>query len=208
MNLKGNIIVISGPSGTGKSSLIKKLFTDYGDELYFSLSSTTREIRKGEKEGINYHYISKEEFLRGIEEGEFLEWAEVHNNYYGTSLKLVKEALDAGKIVIFDIDVQGYKIVKEKLKNLVTSIFITTPNYLTLEKRLYERGTDNQEIILRRLQNSKIEIQAIENYDYVIINDDFARAYSAFEDIFLSVKHKKNTFDLTSFIQSWSSNKI
>lgn len=207
MDLKGNIIVISGPSGTGKSSLIKKLFETYKDELYFSISCTTRQIRDGEAEGVNYHYITKEEFLEGIEKGEFLEWAQVHNNYYGTSLELVKKALEAGKIAIFDIDVQGFKIVKEKLNGLVTSIFITTPDYETLEQRLYGRGTDNNEIIQRRLRNSKIEIQSIDMYDYVIVNDNLSQAYSAFEDIFLSVKHKKNSIDLASFIKSWSSSK-
>lgn len=116
------ILLISGPSGSGKSSLIKRLFAEF-DNLYFSISSTTRAPREGEKDGVNYYFISKEEFEKGIANGEFLEWACVHNNFYGTNLRPVKAALDAGKVVVFDIDVQGFELANKHYKDEITSVF-------------------------------------------------------------------------------------
>ena len=113
--MKGFILLVSGPSGSGKSTLLKKLFMEFKDELYFSISSTTRASREDEKNGVHYHFISEVEFQNGIKNNHFLEWARVHENFYGTSLKHTEDALNNGKIVIFDIDVQGFKIVREKL---------------------------------------------------------------------------------------------
>ena len=109
--MKGQILIVSGPSGSGKSTLLSRLLKEEKD-LYFSISTTTRAPRQGEAHGVNYYFTDEKEFKKGIDEGEFLEWACVHNNYYGTSLKPVLRALDAGKIAIFDIDVQGFNIAK------------------------------------------------------------------------------------------------
>jgi len=127
--------VLSGPSGAGKSSLIHKIMDDIG-ECYFSISTTTRPIRKGEKDGVDYYFVDEEEFKREIEEDQFLEYAIVHGNYYGTSLKPVKKALSKGKLVIFDIDVQGNSAINNRLGDITTSVFITPPTLSELKKRL------------------------------------------------------------------------
>ena len=143
----GVVLVLSGPSGAGKSSLINKIADDIGD-YYFSISTTTRPMREGEEEGIHYHYVSKEEFEQDIEEDSFLEYAVVHGNYYGTSLKPVRAALSEGKLVIFDIDVQGNTAVNNRLGDITTSVFITPPSLSELKRRLVNRSTDTQEVIV------------------------------------------------------------
>lgn len=144
--MSGQILILSGPSGSGKSTLLSKLMKEF-DGIYFSISSTTRSIREGEIAGVSYHYISEDEFKRGIDEGKFLEWAQVHKNYYGTSLEPVEAALKAGKIVIFDIDVQGFHLAQKKYGEIITSVFVTTKNRDELKKRLKLRGTDSDEVI-------------------------------------------------------------
>ena len=116
------MLIISGPSGSGKSSLMNEMFKKI-DDIYFSISTTTRVKREGEAEGVDYHYITKKEFKSDIEEGLFLEWAKVHDNYYGTSLKPILKSLHDGKLVVFDIDVQGHKIAREKFGDAITSVF-------------------------------------------------------------------------------------
>ena len=132
---KGAILILSGPSGCGKSTLLKEVYKDISD-YYFSISTTTREPRTGEENGVDYLFTSKEEFEKDIQNDDFLEYAKVHDNYYGTSLKPIKEALEQGKLVIFEIDVQGHEIVRNKLDSIVTSVFITTPSLTLLEERL------------------------------------------------------------------------
>ncbi|RXJ65559.1 guanylate kinase [Halarcobacter ebronensis] len=175
MGKKGAILILSGPSGCGKSTLLKKVYEEIED-YSFSISSTTREPRVGEKDGVDYYFITKEEFEEGIKKGEFLEWANVHGNYYGTSLKPIRAAVDEGKLVIFDIDVQGHNIVRKKLDDIVTSVFITTPSLKELENRLNSRNTDSKEVIERRIENAKTEIKSFKKYDYLIINDDLEKA--------------------------------
>lgn len=152
-------------------------------DIYFSISTTTREIRKGEVDGINYHYISKEQFKTEINEGLFLEWAEVHENYYGTSLKPIEKAIKEGKLVVFDIDVQGHEIVKKRYNHIMTSLFITTPDVQTLEKRLTNRNTDTLEVIQNRIQNAKSEMARVDEYDYLLINDYFEKALDEFKSV-------------------------
>ncbi len=198
----GNIVIISGPSGCGKSSLITEILREEKD-VYFSLSSTTREIREGEAEGINYHYITKEQFKQEIGENAFLEWAEVHGNYYGTSLKPIYKALQEGKLVILDIDVQGHQIVKKKFSRILTSIFLTTPSKNELQKRLQNRGTDGEETIQRRLKNAIIEMDRIDEYDYLIVNDDFTIALQQLRTVIKTSRLKPTLEDIKHFVAQW-----
>jgi len=200
--MTGGLLVLSGPSGCGKSSLVNEILKEE-KEVYFSISTTTREIREGEQEGINYFYVSKEEFQKGIENEEFLEWAKVHGNYYGTSIKPVKKALSEGKLVIFDIDVQGHEIVKKKFPLLTTSVFITTPTIKELENRLIKRATDDTATIQKRLINAKKEIQRADEYEFFIINDDFSKALEELKSIIKVAKIKKPLEELKSFIKNW-----
>ena len=200
--MSGALVVISGPSGCGKSSLVNEILKDEKN-VYFSISTTTREIRDGEKEGVNYFYVSKDEFENGIKEGEFLEWAEVHGNYYGTSLKPVKKALSEGKLVIFDIDVQGHKIVKEKFPLLTTSVFITTPTLKELERRLKNRATESEEVIKNRIENAKDEIKRADEYEFFIVNDDFSKALEELKSIIKVAKIKKPLEEIKNFIKNW-----
>ena len=202
MKKKGAILIISGPSGCGKSTLLKEVYKEIGDDYYFSISSTTREPRVGEKNGVDYFFIKKEEFLEDIEAGHFLEWAEVHGNYYGTSLKPIKEALSEGKLVIFDIDVQGHDIARKKLNSIITSVFITTPTLSELERRLNNRATDSKEIIENRIKNAKYEIKYFQKYDYFIVNDDLETASKQLVSIANITRIKSTIFD-SKLPESW-----
>jgi len=198
----GVVLVLSGPSGAGKSSLINKIADDIGD-YYFSISTTTRPMREGEKEGIHYHYVSREEFEQDIEEDSFLEYAVVHGNYYGTSLKPVRAALSEGKLVIFDIDVQGNTAVKNRLGDITTSVFITPPSLSELKRRLVNRSTDTQEVIENRLQMAKREIQRTSEYDYVVINDDLDVAADVLRQIAITARLKIPQNKINRFVQEW-----
>ncbi len=197
----GALVVLSGPSGCGKSSLVNEILKY--EDAYFSISTTTREIRDGEEEGVNYFYVSKEEFKKDIEDGNFLEWAEVHGNYYGTSIKPVLKALDEKKVVIFDIDVQGHEIVKKKFPLLTTSVFITTPSQKELENRLINRATDSEEVIQNRLINAKEEMKRADEYEFFIINDDFSKALNELKKIIEVAKLKKPLKFIEDFGSSW-----
>ncbi|WP_086298731.1 guanylate kinase [Campylobacter devanensis] len=201
--MSGQILIISGPSGSGKSTLLSRLMAEF-DNLYFSISSTTREPRAGEKNGVDYNFISTDEFKQGIEQGKFLEWANVHKNYYGTSLEPVEKALKDDKIVIFDIDVQGFHLAMKQYKELITSVFITTKDRLELKKRLIKRGSDDEQTIENRLFNAATEIAHIGEYDYLIINDDLDSSYEKLKAIFISMRSKTQSFILNDVIESWS----
>lgn len=197
--MKGNLLVISGPSGSGKSSLMKELLSAIGDS-YFSISSTTRAIREGEQDGVNYHFISKTEFEQDIDAGFFLEWAKVHDNYYGTSLKPILKELHEGKLVICDIDVQWHKIAREKFGNLITSVFITTPDQKSLKERLTNRGTDTHEVIEKRLLNAVSEMTRMREYDYLLVNDDFNATFTSLLCIAKASRTKMALYDTGDFI--------
>ncbi|HFU75725.1 MAG TPA: guanylate kinase [Arcobacter sp.] len=199
---KGAILILSGPSGCGKSSLLKKLYEKI-DNYYFSISTTTRAPREGETDGVDYFFTSVEAFEEDIKNGNFLEYAKVHNNYYGTSLKPVKKALNDGKLVIFDIDVQGHDLVRKQLNSVTTSVFITTPSLKELEKRLTARGTDDIDVIEKRIKNSKIEINSIDLYDYVIINDNLELTASQLESVAKASLIKGSLFEKEVLINEW-----
>ena len=201
--MKGQILIVSGPSGSGKSTLLSRLLKEEND-LYFSISSTTRAPRQGETEGVNYYFISEDEFKKGIDADEFLEWACVHGNYYGTSLKPVLKALEEGKIAIFDIDVQGFNIAKSKFAQNITSAFITTASKNELKSRLQNRGTDSAETIEKRLINAVGEMEHILEYDYFLINDDLQNCYENLSGILRSMRLKTSNLDAKEIIDKWN----
>lgn len=199
---KGAILVISGPSGCGKSTLLKEVFKNISN-YYFSISVTTRKPRVGEVNGVDYIFVSKEEFEKDIEEGNFLEYAKVHDNYYGTSLKTTIQALNEGKLVIFDIDVQGHHIVRKEMHDRLTSVFITTPSLQILQDRLNSRGSDNLEIIEKRLKNAKKEIEFFSEYDYLIVNDNLEIATNQLIYIANITRIKTKLFDKDKIVSNW-----
>ena len=196
------ILVLSGPSGAGKSTIINNA-APYIGSYYFSISTTTRPPRDGEMNGREYYFVTKEEFERDIEAGDFLEYAKVHDNYYGTSLKPVNEALNEGKLVIFDIDVQGHKLVREKLNDITTSIFITPPTISELERRLNLRSLDDPSIIQKRITNAKKEIESIKEFDFVIINETIEQATKEFIIIANAARLKRSYEETDNIVKSW-----
>jgi len=200
--IHGAVLVLSGPSGAGKSSLIHKIMNDIG-ECYFSISTTTRPIREGEADGVDYYFVDEEEFKREIEEDQFLEYALVHGNYYGTSMKPVKKALAEGKLVIFDIDVQGNSAINSRLGDITTSVFITPPTLSELKNRLEKRQTDTQEVIDRRVKMARREIQRVSEYEYLLINDDLDKAADKLRIIAKVARFKKSNEEINEFVQKW-----
>ena len=204
MNTKmGAILVLSGPSGAGKSSLIAQIIDHIG-ATYFSISTTTRPMREGERDGVHYHFVSQDEFKREIEAEMFLEYALVHGNYYGTSLGPVKKALKEGKLVIFDIDVQGHDAVQKLLADITTSVFITTPTLQELKSRLHNRRTDSDEIIAKRLEMAIREVQRISEYDFLVVNDDLDEAAKVLISIAKAARMKIPTQQINEFVQLWA----
>lgn len=170
----GNLIVISGPSGAGKSSIRKRLF-QLLDGLVYSVSCTTRSPREGEEEGVDYRFVSREEFEERVRRGDFLEWASVHGNMYGTLREDVERALSEGKDVILEIDVQGARQVKEVFPEAIL-IFIMPPSREALERRLAGRGTETNESFRLRMESSEVEMRQVAWYDHAVVNDDLERA--------------------------------
>lgn len=195
MSKFGNLFIISAPSGTGKTTLLKEVQLRL-PEIRFSVSFTTREPRKGEVHGRDYFFISKDEFLRGIREGRFLEWACVHGNYYGTDKAVIEEWLSNGLEVILDIDVQGARTIKCQYP-FASTIFILPPSWEELERRLRSRGTDSDEVIRRRLSNASKEISEAFWYDYIVINDEISKAVDELITIITSFRYRaKNRFNV------------
>lgn len=173
----GPLIIVSGPSGSGKSSLLRRLLTDAPWPLRHSVSVTTRPPRPGEREGVHYYFWDRETFERELKAGAFLEWAEVFGkkNYYGTLHREVRPYRERGEGVLLEIDVQGRSQVKACCPEAV-SIFIRTPSPEVLEQRLRGRATEREEVIRRRLEEAQRELERATEYDYQVINDDFDRA--------------------------------
>ena len=184
MKKTGKTFIISGPSGVGKSTVLSALFSGR-DDLYFSVSATTRQPREGEKDGKDYHFISPEQFNDWIENGEFLEYAEYVGNFYGTPKRYVDAAMAEGKDVILDIEVQGATQVHDQRPETVR-IFIAPPSWEELERRLTARGTDTPEKIQRRLLRAKVELQMAGNYNYFVVNDSVERAVEELRSIMIA----------------------
>jgi guanylate kinase len=180
--MSGKMIVICAPSGTGKSTLISKLKHDHPD-LEWSVSCTTRAIRSGEVNGREYHFLSVEDFERQIQQDQFIEWARVHSNYYGTSRIFVDAGIKAGVRMLFDLDVQGADAMKKIYGDQAQVIFIEPPSIDELKKRLNNRGTDKPEVIRERIENAQRELARKNDYDYLIMNDDVDRAYQSLKSV-------------------------
>ena len=179
---KGRLIVICAPSGTGKSTLLERLKKEH-PELHWSVSCTTRPMRPGERDGVDYHYITVQDFEARIARNDFIEWAKVHSNYYGTSLGFVNEGTKEGKALLFDLDVQGADAMKKIFGSRAHVIFIRPPSIDDLEKRLRGRATDPAHVIDERLKNARVELTRAHDYDSLITNDEVERAYKELASI-------------------------
>ncbi len=177
-----NMIVICAPSGTGKSTLLNRLKTDIPD-LVWSVSCTTRAIRVGEIHGRDYFFIKAHNFEKQIADQEFIEWAKVHSNYYGTSKRFVNEGLANNWKMLFDLDVQGADAMKKIYGDQAQVIFIEPPSIEELEKRLRARGTDSDEVINERIKNARKELENKNKYDHLILNDDVDAAYQKLKTV-------------------------
>ena len=180
----GALFVVTGPSGSGKTTLVKAALERF-EKLSFSVSATTRPMRKGEKNGVDYHFMNEETFRDAVNDGDFLEWAKVYSNYYGTLSAPVEKALSRGESIILDIDPQGAEQVRAKNINEV-SIFILPPNIETLHKRLGSRNTDSTDVILKRMRESKEQLQNCIHFDYLVVNDDLDSAINQFQSIIIA----------------------
>jgi guanylate kinase len=198
---RGLLLLMSSPAGAGKTSLSRRLVADYGD-MILSISATTRQPRPGEEEGREYFFKTRPAFEALIEAGELLEWAEVNGNYYGTPKAPVMAALDEGKDVLFDIDWQGARQVAEKAPDDSVRVFVLPPSWSDLSRRLHARAQDGEDVIRQRLTLGKSEIAHWDEYDYVIVNKDFDRAYADLIHIYRAERMKpgRNPW-LPSFVQ-------
>ena len=181
-SVKNRLIVISAPSGAGKTTLCQRLLRDF-EELELSISSTTRAPRGQEQHGKEYLFLSQDDFKARIERGDFAEWALVHGNYYGTSKEVITSAFKRGKSVLLDIDVQGAESLKKSFPRESVLIFISPPSLEVLEQRLRARGTDKEESIQRRMKNARDEMARIPAFERVIVNDDLERSYVELKQI-------------------------
>lgn len=179
------LIVLSGPSGVGKGTVRKSLFSQPGNDFQYSVSMTTRQPRPGEVNGKDYFFVSKEEFEQHIREGQMLEYAKYVDNYYGTPLKYINDTLDEGKDVFLEIEVNGAMQVRSKCPDGVF-IFLTPPDLMELRQRLIHRGTDSMEVINKRIHKAFGEIQMMQNYDYAVVNDQVDNAVTKIKDIIRS----------------------
>lgn len=186
---RGALFVMSGPSGTGKGTICKVL--DEDGEIFLSISSTTREKRAGETDGVTYNYTTREEFQKMIDGRQMLEWAVYDGNYYGTPKTTVEKMLSEGKNVVLEIDVQGGFKVKERFPETVM-IFVLPPSMTELKKRLIERGRENKECIMSRMEAAREELELAARYNYVIVNDDLSRCVEEVRDIIKQTETKRN----------------
>ncbi|NJB69454.1 guanylate kinase [Desulfobaculum xiamenense] len=184
MNRRGLMLVICAPSGTGKSTLIKRLREEF-PRISFSISYTTRAPRAGERNGVDYHFVSMENFRSLAAEGFFAEWAEVHGNCYGTPKQAIIDLLEEGQDILFDIDVQGAAQLRENMEE-GCYVFLFPPSMAALRQRLENRNTDDDKTIRRRIENAPGEIAQSDQFDYWIVNDDLDYAYRLLKSVYLA----------------------
>ncbi len=186
---RGFALVVSAPSGAGKTTLCRRLISE-DSEISFSVSFTTRPPRPREKEGVDYFFVSEETFQEMIKEGAFLEWAKVHGHYYGTSKEQVLKTLESGQDILLDIDVQGAAQVKKILKKDAVLVFVLPPSFEELERRLRRRSTESETAIRQRLENAKQEITRAEEFEYLILNDDLKTAFKELKSILMAERQR------------------
>jgi guanylate kinase len=202
INNNGFMLILSSPSGAGKTTLTRKLL-ETDDSLVLSVSATTRSKRTNEEDGKDYHFISHAEFAAMVRSDEFLEHATVFTNYYGTPKKPVQEVLKKGKNVLFDIDWQGARQLISKEQNNVVTIFILPPSMEELNRRLHNRGLDSEEVVQQRMTKAKSEISHFNEYDYVIINDDLNESLARIREIISAEKQKRTRqIQLPEFVKT------
>ena len=187
--VRGELFVVSAPSGAGKTTILKRVLAHLHGVTY-SVSHTTRPPRPGEVDGRDYHFVTHEEFRELIEKGAFLEWAQVHTDLYGTSREEVEQAVQRGEDVVLDIDVQGARSIRENYHGGVF-IFIVPPSMEELERRLKKRGTETEATIHVRLENARRELEAMVEYDYIVVNDDLDLAVEVVKSIFLAERARR-----------------
>lgn len=194
----GILLVLSAPSGAGKTTLARRLLKEPElQRAQFSISYTTRKPRGSEQNGVDYHFVDVPTFLKRIEDGQFLEWAEVHGEYYGSSQAVADEAIQGHGIAVFDIDVQGGNKIKKKHPDAVL-VFILPPSFQELERRLRDRKTDSDDSIGRRMLAARSEIESgTKSYDYLVINDDFERAFRDLKSILIAELCRRGRADLS-----------
>ena len=201
-NKKGVMLVLSSPSGAGKSSICKSLM-NLDTNLSLSISTTTRKKRPNEKSGEDYIFVNTEEFKKMLRDDHFLEHASVFDNYYGTDKSLVENKINNGKDLIFDIDWQGAQQLREKMREDIVSIFILPPNKQELERRLKSRGQDSDEVVKKRMDGASAEITHWAEYDYVVINEDLNQSVNAVLGILKAERMKRTRQEgLVEFVRS------
>ncbi len=194
------MFVISAPSGTGKTTILGELMAQMSG-VEFSVSHTTRQPRHNEKNGVDYHFVSVDQFRLMIDQGDFAEWAEVHGNYYGTSLSQIDKRISVGIDVILDIDVQGAEILRSAEELSASYIFIAPPSLAALESRLRGRKSEDEASMLKRLANGRKEMAFVNRYDYLVINDTLSQAVVMLKSIIYAQRaHANRGFDGTPII--------
>jgi guanylate kinase len=197
---RGIMLIVSSPSGAGKTTLTRNLL-EQEENVSLSISVTTRERRASEIDGVHYNFISKRQFEIMRDGGELLEWAEVHDNYYGTPREPVERALEEGRDILFDIDWQGTQQLYDKMRDDVVSVFVLPPTADELKARLERRAEDSPEIITRRLKNAAEEIPHWEEYDYVLVNRDLDKSFARLRSILTAERLKRvQTPDIQEFV--------
>jgi guanylate kinase len=186
---RGVLVIVSSPSGAGKTTLTRRLLTEFAGQLEFSVSYTTRPMRPGEVNGKDYWFVDPERFQQMVETGEFAEHAFVHSNRYGTAQEPVEKALAAGRDIIFDVDWQGGAALSNRWPADSLKIFVLPPSEEALERRLRQRATDAQHVIETRLRNAKQELEHFHEYQHLIVNDDLERAYQILRAIYLTRRY-------------------
>jgi guanylate kinase len=199
---RGLMLVLSSPSGAGKTTIARELLEEDKD-IEISVSHTTRKKREGERDGKDYHFVNHDAFTRMRDQGEFLEWAVVFDNYYGTTRKPVDKALAEGRDVLFDVDWQGAASLRAKAKDDVVTVFILPPTAVDLEQRLNVRAQDPPEIVRRRMLGASNEIQHWTEYDYVVLNYDVGRSVAAIRAILIAERLRRTRLTgLKEFVQN------